>query len=116
MTLVQVLGTLSLIFVAVFTYSAFYAKPTPGQTPRHSIIEAWVGIIIGVSINFFMNLIIIPMVTGAHLSLSDNWFMGWIYTLISIVRQYAIRRWANNHLHRLVNWLSGVKDAQKETP
>jgi hypothetical protein len=32
--------------------------------------------------------------------LAANWWMGWIFTTVSIVRQFAIRRWFNRRLVR----------------
>jgi hypothetical protein len=64
------------------------------QSKLGSFIEAWVNVAIGFSINFAANLLIFPMF-GMHISLSNNFLMGCIYTLISVVRSYAIRRWFN---------------------
>jgi hypothetical protein len=64
------------------------------QTRLGSFVEAHANIAIGFSINYVANLLVFP-VFGMHISLRDNFFMGCIYTLISVVRSYAIRRWFN---------------------
>ena len=109
MNLLESLGVASFVFVAAFTYRAYIAEPTPGQTPRQSIIEAWLNILVGFSINYFMNLIVIPLaVHGGTLSHWDNFWMGWIYTTISIARQYALRRWFNAKLQAAAKRLAGI--------
>ena len=90
------LGIASMGFVALFTWRAGMAATGRGQSPRSAIAEAWLNIAVGFSVNFAMNLLIVPMaVTGGHLSIEANWWMGWIFTTVSIVRQYVIRRWIN---------------------
>lgn len=68
------------------------------QTKLSSFIEALVNIVIGFTINYFVNLLVFPLF-NMHISALDNFYMGLIYTLISVVRSYALRRWFNNHLH-----------------
>lgn len=105
--MIEALGLLSMLFVAVFTLRA-YRNDTPtgaGQSRRSAIIEAWVNISIGFAINFAANLLIFPLF-DAHISLATNWWIGWIYTAISIIRQYAIRRWFNDRIHRLAKELA----------
>lgn len=98
MSLITALGVASALFVAGFTYRQFYAHEDGrgSQTRRESIIEAWTNIVIGFSINYTANLILLPMV-GAQLTASNNFWLGWTYTAVSILRQYAVRRWFNSH-------------------
>jgi hypothetical protein len=92
----HILGMASFVFVAVFTARAYRNNTGVGQTPRWAIVEAWVNIIIGFSLNMVMNTVMIPLMTGgAHVTLADNWWGGWVYTAASLVRSYAIRRAAN---------------------
>lgn len=56
--------------------------------------EAWTNIAIGFTINYTANLLIFPLF-GFHISLRANFLMGCIYTAISLVRSYVIRRWFN---------------------
>ena len=68
------------------------------QSRLGSLIEAIANIILGFTINYSANLLIFPLF-GFHISLQANFLMGMIYTVISLVRQYALRRWFNNRLH-----------------
>lgn len=102
MTLLTALGLASMAFTAWFTWSSYHAGPHP----RAAIIEAWVNIGIGFGINFLANLLILPLI-DAHFTLAQNFWMGWIYTSISILRQYAIRRWFQQRLHVAALKLAG---------
>lgn len=68
------------------------------QTRLGSLIESFANITIGFGINFTANLIILPMF-GFNISISDNLFLGLLYTVISVARSYCIRRWFNQTLH-----------------
>lgn len=106
MSTLTLLGIASMIFTAAFTMRAYRAAPGQGQSPRSAVIEAWLNIVVGFSINYVANLLILPMV-GAQLTLSNNFWMGWVFTSISILRQYAIRRWFNARLHMIAAQLGG---------
>lgn len=69
------------------------------QTRLGSFIEAWINVLIGFGINFLANLLILPLF-GFHITLMDNLYIGILYTIISVVRSYAIRRWFNDYIHR----------------
>lgn len=88
------LGIAAFTFVAWFTVRSYYAGPNP----RLAIIEAWANIIIGFAVNFLANIFVLPLV-GASFTAIENFFLGWIYTAISILRQYAIRRWFQEGIH-----------------
>jgi hypothetical protein len=90
------LGIASLAFVVVFTARAYRNDTGEGQTPRGAIVEAWTNIVIGFSVNMLANVFLIPLMTdGGHVTFESNWWGGWVYTAISVIRQYAIRRWNN---------------------
>lgn len=95
MTLLTALGMASMAFTAWFTWTSYRG----GANPRAAIVEAWTGVVIGFGINFVANFLILPL-AGASISASQNFWMGWVYTSISILRQYAIRRWFQERLHR----------------
>lgn len=90
------LSVVCLIYCVGFTvYTALRAERTRGQDARDSLIEAWMNIFIGFSINYVANLVILPLVPSmgyADISALDNFMMGWIYTAISMLRSYYIRR------------------------
>lgn len=105
------LGLLSMIFVIGFTFYTYHAADSnQGQSKRASLVEAWFNIVIGFSINYLANIWLIPLMTGTTLHWGANFWGGWVYTTISILRQYAIRRWFNERLHlfavRLANKIS----------
>ncbi len=66
-----------------------------GQTRRGSLLESLVNILVGYSINFVANLLIFPLF-GWHISTRENLTMGVIYTGISLVRSYGLRRFFNH--------------------
>ena len=69
------------------------------QTKLGSFIEAMVNILIGFSINFVANLIILPIV-GLPVTIVQNLWIGFFFTFISVFRTYVIRRWFNRRLVR----------------
>jgi len=64
------------------------------QTRIMSFTESLANIIIGYCIVFFANLIFLPMF-GFNITISQNFILGGIYTVISLLRSYCIRRWFN---------------------
>lgn len=75
------------------------------QSKKGSLVEALINVAIGFSINYCANMLIFPMF-GFHISASSNLLMGVIYTAISIVRSYIIRRWFNARIQRAAEALS----------
>jgi hypothetical protein len=65
------------------------------QTKLGSIAEAWANIAVGFTINYCANLAILPLFGFHSLTLRDNFIIGIIYTAISLVRSYVLRRWFN---------------------
>jgi hypothetical protein len=95
MNILLTLGVTSALFVGWFTwYQITHTNQGKGQTRRDSMIEAWTNIAVGFSVNFVANIFFLPLV-GASFTLAENFWLGWIYTAVSVVRQYAIRRWYN---------------------
>jgi uncharacterized membrane protein (DUF485 family) len=70
------------------------------QTRLGSLIEAVVNVLIGFGINFAANLLVLPLF-GFNVSPGQAFGIGLIFTVISIARSYAIRRWFNAHLQRM---------------
>lgn len=69
------------------------------QTKLSAFIESCTNICIGFTINFFANLLILPMF-GFHVTLGDNFLIGLLYTLVSVARSYVIRRWFDARIHK----------------
>lgn len=61
------------------------------QTKLGSAIEAFTNVAVGFTINYAANLLIFPLF-DMHISLANNFWMGCIYTVISVIRSYALRR------------------------
>ena len=76
------------------------------ETDFNPSVLASASLVIGFSINFVANTFIFPLV-GAQITPAQNFWMGWIYTSVSIVRQYAVRRFFNAMLHAAALRLSG---------
>jgi len=77
------------------------------QTRLGSFIEVCINIAIGFSINWVMNLIILPFY-GFQITGSQAFSMGLIFTIISVVRSYVVRRWFNARLHAMAMRLAGA--------
>jgi hypothetical protein len=78
----------------------------PKQSRWGSFIEVCINIAIGFWINYFANLLILPLF-GFHISLTDNFLMGLLYTVISVIRGYVIRRWFEGRIHNAAQRLAG---------
>lgn len=73
------------------------------QSKTGSLVEAVANIIIGFAINFTANLIILPMFGFSGLTARVAFDIGLVFTVISLVRSYVLRRvfnkvkaaWAN---------------------
>lgn len=61
------------------------------QSRLESFIEAWVNILIGFSINYTANLIVLPWF-GFDITPSKAFGIGLVFTIISLVRSYGVRR------------------------
>jgi hypothetical protein len=64
------------------------------QTKLGSFVEAWANILVGFSINWVANLLILPLY-GFNITGGQAFSMGLIFTAISLARSYVIRRWFN---------------------
>lgn len=71
-------------------------EPDP---PRGSLIETLFNVAIGLAVSIAANALVFPRF-DFHPSLSQNIGISVIYTVISIVRQYVLRRWFNARLQR----------------
>lgn len=64
------------------------------QTKLGSFVEAWANIAVGFAINFTANLYVLPLF-GFDVTATDALGIGVIFTVISLVRSYVLRRWFN---------------------
>lgn len=70
-----------------------------GQKKSHSLIEAIFNTVLGFGISMAANLIVLPCF-GFKVSVHDAFNIGVIFTIISIIRSYVLRRLFN----RLMLW------------
>ena len=63
-------------------------------------------VLIGFVINLGVQLAVYPWF-GAVFTFADNIYLGLIFTVVSLARQYVIRRWFNKRLHRAAMRLAG---------
>lgn len=77
------------------------------QSRLGSLVEACINVLIGFAINFVANLVILPLI-GFHISVAQNLFIGVLYTVISVARSYAVRRWFNARIHRAAQRIAGA--------
>lgn len=78
------------------------------QTKLGSLIEAFANVFIGFWINFATNLLILPLFGFTNLTLENNFYIGLLYTVVSVARGYAVRRWFNARLHALTSRAVGI--------
>lgn len=64
------------------------------QTRLGSLAEAWANIAVGFGVNFIANLVVLRWF-GFHVTAGDAFGIGVIFTVISLVRTYILRRWFN---------------------
>lgn len=76
------------------------------QTKLGSFYEACINVFIGFGINYCANLLILP-IFGFHITLIENFFMGLLYTVISVIRSYIVRRWFDDRIHKTAIRLAG---------
>jgi len=65
------------------------------QTKLGSFAEAWANIAVGFTINYAANLLILPAFGFTSLTPGKNFALGVLYTVISLVRSYILRRYFN---------------------
>jgi hypothetical protein len=64
------------------------------QTKTQSLIESGINILIGYLVALASQLVVFPWF-GIHIPLTDNLLIGFWFTVISLIRSYAIRRYFN---------------------
>lgn len=64
------------------------------QTRKHSFIESWTNLAIGYLIALVAQFLVYPAL-GIPVSVGQNFVIVTIFTALSLVRSYTIRRWFN---------------------
>lgn len=65
------------------------------QSRLGSVTESLTNIVIGFSLNFAANMIILPLFGFSTLTAAKNFELGILYTGISLARSYVLRRYFN---------------------
>lgn len=65
------------------------------QTRLGSFIEAWANIAVGFGVNWTCNMVFLPMFGFSTLTAATAFWIGCVFTAVSLVRQYILRRWFN---------------------
>lgn len=68
------------------------------QTRTQSLIEVTINVLIGYIIATLTQIIIFPLF-GIYVGLGDQMTISLIFTIISIIRGYIVRRWFNARIH-----------------
>lgn len=65
-----------------------------GQSKRHSWLEAILNVVIGSVVALCSQLVLFPMF-NIHIPFTDDLWLTFYFTLISLARSYTLRRWFN---------------------
>ena len=69
------------------------------QTRLHSFIESIINIAVGYGVAITAQILIFPLF-GMEVSLGDNLLIGGLFTIVSLVRSYTLRRIFNEWTKR----------------
>ena len=92
----------AVVTLLVTVWFALKDAYTGGQSVLDSLLEAWTNIAIGFGINWVANLIVLPL-AGFDVTWGDAFYIGLVFTGISIVRSFLIRRWYNRIMIKKMN-------------
>lgn len=100
MTALYLSSAISAALVILLTgFAALADHSGAGQSIRASMAETWTNIVIGFSINYVANLIVLPM-AGHDVTMGQAFHIGVIFTAIAIVRTFFLRRVYNRLMVR----------------
>lgn len=94
MSILVSIAIVSIALTIAMTIFAAMQNGGDGQSFRESIKEAWTNVAIGFGINFVANLVVLPL-DGHHVTPAGAFWIGCIFTGISVCRSFLIRRWYN---------------------
>lgn len=69
------------------------------QTPIQSLIEAKINTLLGFGISY-LTLLVVNAIYGLNLSLFESLEITLIFTVVSIGRNYVVRRYFNNKIKK----------------
>lgn len=64
------------------------------QTKKQSWVESTVNVAIGLTINLTLQVLVFPLF-GVHIPFTSNLGIAVVFTAVSVLRNYCIRRWFN---------------------
>ena len=82
------------------------------QTRLHSLVEAVANVVIGYGVALSTQVVVFPLF-GMRVSLSDNIAIGAIFTVVSLVRTYLLRRLFNKGI---AAWLLSLHPSSRRSP
>ena len=65
------------------------------QTKRQSLVETLTSVFVGWFIGVILNMLVLPLF-DYNVSLTDGVLISIIFTAVSVIRGYVIRRWFNS--------------------
>ena len=68
------------------------------QTKKQSWVESTVNVAIGLTINLALQVLVFPLF-GVHIPFTSNLGIAAVFTAVSVLRNYCIRRWFNASRH-----------------
>lgn len=71
------------------------------QTKMESLAEVGVNVVIGWFVGLTAQIFFFPVI-GIAATFSQNFISSIVFTVISIVRSYVIRRWFNAGIHKFI--------------
>ena len=81
------------------------------QSRLSSLIEACLNTAIGFLVTICAQIVIFPLF-GIHISFKTNMGVTTCFTVLSVARSYAVRRWFNAYLQRVSRKLAGVQESK----
>ena len=68
-----------------------YIEKSPQQTRRMSAVETTTSVVIGFAVSLALSCVVYPAF-GCNFSFAENVALVWVFTIASLVRGYAVRR------------------------
>ena len=75
------------------------------QSRIESAVEATIGTLVGFTFGVITQLIVLPWF-GIGITFVENMLLCGIFTAVSLLRNYAVRRWCDNYLRRFNHFIS----------